>query len=318
MLHLILSLAILCAIVWTIRRWKLVATFLAWVIMAPFRGSAAAPAVPVTSSVGGGRPAPRTQGRAASGKAAAGTAYLSAGRRMRSSRSPEQCAALLLKVFDGYRPRKYPELPPLVPAGVRWHAEQAVPTISLSGKDEADHWLLITLAPVQGATEIGIFALEEQPLSVVGHWKGRDQSLTSTGRWPARTVELAPPPVSDEIVASTLTANGFPATSRNLRAMGGHLFNQFLAKAYTFVNGQDGEEAAKRFIAAQRRRADYSSLAGPLRSTMQALGEWNNQVLPYIQDLPLRVRALLLDFADGSGNGGIWAELDPDEDEHED
>lgn len=257
------------------------------------------------------RSATRTEPRAVSGKAATGTAYLPAGRRLGSSRNPEQCAALVMQVFDGYRPRKYPELPPLAPAGVRWHATQSAPAIALSGKDQADKWLLITLAPVQGGTEIGIFALEDHPLSVVGHWKTGDLSLTSTGTWPARTVELAPPPVSDEIVTTTLTANGYPATPANLQIMGNHLFDQFLAKAYTFINGQDGAKAAERFIAEQRQRADYGSLAGPLRSTLQALAEWNNQVLPYIQDLPLRARALLLYMAAETGNGGIWADIDP-------
>ncbi len=61
--------------------------------------------------------------------------------------------------------------------------------------------------------------------------------------------------------------------------------------------------AAKRFVNAQRRQADYSSLASSLRSTLQALAEWNNEVLPYIQDLPLRVHALLLYMARESGNG---------------
>jgi hypothetical protein len=234
------------------------------------------------------------------------------GRRLRSSNSPEQCAAILTQVFDGYRARRYPELPLLVPTGVRWLAAETAPAISLSGRDQADNWLLITLARVPGGTEAGVFGLEDiGQVSIIGHWKMRDVSLTSTGLWPAKTVAVTPPPVEDEIVAATLRANNYPVTSKNLQLMAGFLFDGFLAKAHTFISGHDGEAAATRFVQVQRRQANYSSPAGPLRSTLQALAEWNSEVLPYLQDLPFVAQSVLLYVArETGGNGGIWADLE--------
>jgi hypothetical protein len=236
---------------------------------------------------------------------------LSAGRRLRSSNSPQQCAEILTQIFEGYRPRRYPDLPQLVPTGVRWLAAEASPVISLSGNDQADQWLLFTLAPVPGGTEIGVFGLEDiGQVSVIGHWKMRDPSLTSTGTWPARTAALLPPPVSDDIAAQTLRANNYPCTERNVQQMAGILLDQFLAKAITFVSAAQGDAAGRRFVAAQRERADYSSLTGPLRSVLQGLAEWNSQVLPYIQNLPQLAPAVLLQVGRETGNVGVWETLD--------
>jgi hypothetical protein len=135
--------------------------------------------------------------------------YLPEGRRLHSSYSPEQCAALLAQIFDGYRPRKYPELPLLVPAGIRWHAAEGSPAIALSGRDQSDKFVLFVLAPAADGTEAGVFTLEGT-LEVIGHWKSRDPSLASTGTWPARTVALTPPPISVQDELGPLAGGSAP------------------------------------------------------------------------------------------------------------
>jgi hypothetical protein len=262
---------------------------------------------PGASPLGASRPAPA---RKASSQGAGATIALAGGRRLRSSNSPQQCADLLTSIFEGYRPRRYRELPQLVPAGVRWLGREGSPAIALCGNDQADQWLLFTLAPVPGGTEIGVFGIGDiGQVSVIGHWKMRDSSLTSTGTWPARTVALTPPPVSDDIAATTLAANDYPVNEPNLQRMASILFDQFLAKAVTFVGGMQNDAAAKHFADTQRQQADYSSLAGPLRSVLRGLAEWDSDVLPYIQNLPQLAPAVLLHMARETGNGGVWATL---------
>lgn len=81
----------------------------------------------------------------------------------------EDCVQVLRQVFDGYRPRRRPDMEPLVPAGIRWTAADGAPSIAVSGNDESDEFVLFTLAPAELGTEAGIFALGGGNLAVTGH-----------------------------------------------------------------------------------------------------------------------------------------------------
>jgi hypothetical protein len=252
--------------------------------------------------------------QASGGNAVAAVANLDTGRRLRSDLAPPESARLLASVFSGYRERKYPELPLLVPAGVRWAGPEGAPAIALSGNDESGHFVLLTLAPAPGGgTDAGLFPLASGPErlspSLVGHWKTRDPSLSSTGRWPARTAALTPPPISDRLISDTLTAAGYPASPVNLHRMAAVYLDQFLVKSYQFIEGSQGEGSAKRFVAEQRRGADFAELTGPLRMTLQALANWNSGVLPYVQDLPYRAQSVLMSVARTDRRAGIWADM---------
>lgn len=251
---------------------------------------------------------PQTAGN----RAPAGTGAMGSGRRLRSALPPQQCAQLLQEIFEGYKPRKYPQLPRLVPTGIQWTAQEGTPSLALSGADQADDFLLFTFAVVPGGTQAGLFPLgsgdARLTLPVVGHWKMRDNSLSSTGTWPAGTVRLTPPPVTEQLVDSTLTAAGYPVTPANRQRLAAMMFDMFLVKCFEFIRSQSGEGVANRFIDTQRRNADWNSPAAPLRAALQALAEWNSGVLPYIQDLPYRVHALLLEGAEAGD--GIWKDMD--------
>lgn len=243
----------------------------------------------------------------------AGTAPLGSGRRLRSHLSPEECVELLGQIFDGYRPRRYRDLPSLVPAGIQWTAAEGTPSLAVSGDDESGDFLLFTLAAAAGGTEAGIFPLgsgdARLTLSVVGQWKQRDGSLSSTGTWAPRTVSLTPPPIGDSLVDGTLQAAGYPLTPDNRAKMAQQFTMMFLVKCQEFVSSREGARGAERFVDAHKQRADRTSLTGPLRSALEFLAEWEPSVLPYIQDLPLRCRAILLDRAT-DGEGSIWSGLE--------
>jgi hypothetical protein len=235
---------------------------------------------------------------------------LASGRRLRSDLSPQDCVEVLQQVFDGYRPRRHQDMPPLVPAGIRWTSVGGGPSLAVSGDDDSDDFLLFTFAGADGGTEAGIFPLgsgdERLALNVVGHWKRRDNSLASIGTWPPRTVWLTPPPIEDSLVDGTLQAAGYPLTPENRAKIAQQFTIMFLVKCQEFVSSREGARGAERFVAAHGQRRDSSSLAGLLRSPLQQLAEWEPGVLPYVQDLPLRIRSILLE---GDRNVGVWSEL---------
>jgi hypothetical protein len=142
------------------------------------------------------------------GAARAAAMPLGGGRRLRSDLSPGHCVQVLRQVFDGYRPRRRPDMEPLVPTGIRWMAADGAPSIAVSGSDESDNFVLFTLAPAGRGTEAGIFPLRDGNLAVAGHWKQRDHSLTSVGSWPSGTVCLTPPPVDESLVYGTRGQDG--------------------------------------------------------------------------------------------------------------
>lgn len=72
----------------------------------------------------------------------------------------------------------------------------------------------------------------------------------------------------------------------------------FLARCQELVSTGEGAHGAQRFARSYAERADRTSLTGPLRSALQLLAEWEPGVLPHVQDLPLRARAILLDQMD--------------------
>jgi hypothetical protein len=231
------------------------------------------------------------------------------GRRLSSDRSPEDCFQVLRQIFDGYRPRRRPDMEPLVPTGIRWAADSA-PLIAVSGDDESNDFVLFTLAPAGRGTEAGIFTLGGN-LAVAGHWKQRDSSLTSVGSWPGGTVYLTPPPIDESLVYGTLDAAGYPATPGNVSKVAQQFTMMFLVKCQEFVSGQEGARGAERFMMTHQRWQQQvsPSLTDLLQAPLRLLADWNPGVLPYVQDLPMRIRSILLEGARNSDDG-LWSKLE--------
>jgi hypothetical protein len=79
----------------------------------------------------------------------------------------------------------------------------------------------------------------------------------------------------------------------------------FLIKAHEFISAKN-PRAAERFI------DDHSwspgAGIGQSQSVLNDLAAWNHSVLPYMQDLPARCRAIMLEAA--AEGGTFWADLD--------
>jgi hypothetical protein len=249
---------------------------------------------------------PGTKRQRARVAAGPGTMLLGSGWCLHSSYRPEDCAEILQKVFDSYRPRRYRDVPPLVPAGIAWTPAKAEPAFALCGYDDSGDFLLFTFTDAREGTDASIFPLGSWRArltpSVAGHWQQHDSSLSSIGTWGPGAVRLTPPPVGDVLVDETLQTAGYPLTSGNRATLAEQFTMLFLVKGQEFVGNQDGARGVHRFVESYKKRVDRTSLTGPLRSALQLLAEWEPGVLPYMQDLPLRTRAILLERID-NGDG---------------
>jgi hypothetical protein len=77
--------------------------------------------------------------------------------------------------------------------------------------------------------------------------------------------------------------------------------DHLLVKAYQFINSQN-PRYAQAFVDEHRGMPD-------LQRILDDLGGWNPGVLPYIQDLPLRLRGLMLE-PELKKSSPFWQELE--------
>jgi hypothetical protein len=230
---------------------------------------------------------------------------------LRSGLDPDACLANLEQVLLGYRPPKYAHMPSYFVPGWRWNDEATpAPAQAVVCDDSNDDFVLVALWPAASGTELGLFPLGSgddrlQALPLIGHWKQRDPSLTSIGVVPGGSVTLRPPRLPDDFLHGLLVGGGRPATERNLELAAHKMNEQFVIKAFQFIGSKD-QRAADRFIDAHAWRPG-SGIAG-LQAVLDDLAAPFPVVLPYMQDLPMRARAILLEYVD-SGNS-FWESLD--------
>lgn len=237
---------------------------------------------------------------------------LDSGRRLRSGLSPEDCLQVLGQIFDGYRPRRRPDMEPLVPAGIRWTAADGAPSIAVSGSDQSDDFVLFTLAPAGRGTDVGAFRLVDGNLAVAAPWKQRDSSLASVGSWPSGTVCLTPPPIDESLVYETLHSAGYPVTPGNVSKIAQQFTVLFLIKCQEFVSSREGARGAERFMTThqQWQHQGSPSLADLLQAPLRLLAEWEPTVLPHVQDLPMRLKSIMLDVERAGDGSSVWSELE--------
>lgn len=235
---------------------------------------------------------------------------LGSGRRLRSGLALTDCIANLEAILLSYRPPESAYRTPYVFPGWRWNGsrEQSPETV-ISFEDSNNDFLLAAFWPDHSGTECGLFPLGSgderlSSLPIIGHWKQRDPSLTSIGVFPRGLITLAPPRIPDQFVEEILKTAGFPSTPYNVEAIGTMAGRMFLARAHQLIASHD-PRSADRFI------QSHVFTGGPLREfgqrVLDDLVAWDPDVLPYIQDLPMRVRAISLEAANVPGT--IWSGL---------
>lgn len=222
---------------------------------------------------------------------------MGSGRRLRSSRSPGACLNDIEGLVDSYRPRKYEHLPAYDVTGFTWRGEGPAPDAVVSFQDASDDFILVTLWGTESGTDLGLFPLGSgddrlDTLPVIGNWKMRDPSLSSTGLIPGGQIVLAAPRIPPDFVAESLALAGAPPTPRNIDVMGRKLGELVMIKALQFISAQD-QRASDRFADAHRYTG--GSIEAYLQLVADDLVALNPGLSPYVQSIATRGRAVLLD-----------------------
>jgi hypothetical protein len=223
-------------------------------------------------------------------------AAMGSGRKLRSSLTAAAFHAAVEALMAGYHPPKRPGMPAAVPAGHHWQALTRAPSVALCGDDNAGDFLLVAVWDNGNSVEAGVFPLgtgdERLRLPFIGHLKQRDPSLTSIGVIPAGSITLQAPRVPPHLPHDILRAAGLAASPRNIELICQQIASMFLIKAHQFMASED-RRAADAFVANNRPSPGLATQS--LQRILDNLGAWNPQVLPYLQDLPYRVRSILLE-----------------------
>lgn len=236
---------------------------------------------------------------------------LGSGRRLRSALAPNDCLSTLKAILADYRVPKYTHLPHYVAAGWDWLGPpDERPAAAAACDDSADKFLLVVFWPQASGTEIGMFPLDDgderlSSMPIVGHWKQRDASLSSIGVVPSRMISLRAPTLPADFLPGILTTGCAPVTQANLEATGEMVGRMFTGKGYEMIALSD-PAGADRFISDHR----WSPGAGlaHCQRVLDDMVQARPNITPYIQQLPMRVRAILLDVVDAET--GFWTELE--------
>jgi hypothetical protein len=210
-----------------------------------------------------------------------------------------------------YKPPKYKHSYAYVYPSWRWNGLQAhTPTSAVSFSDSSNDFILAAFWPTANGTKFSLFPLGSgderlSDLPITNLWKQSDASLTAVGVIPGGAITLAAPSVSNEFFAEVLNVVGFPPTTDNIEMIGRHFAQQFLVKAYEFMTVLNPENP-EQFI----QEHQYSGEPAVIfcQTILNDLAAWDPQVLPYIQDLPMRIRAILLEVVD-IPTDTVWSKL---------
>lgn len=234
---------------------------------------------------------------------------MGSGRRLRSDLAIADCLTTLDGLLRSYREPKYPQMPSYVPVEWVWNSPETPPSTVVSFTDADDDFLLAAFWPVGDGSELALFPLGSgderlQGMAIIGNWKRFDGSLSSIGVVPGGTITLAAPLLPDDYLEEIVAAAGFPVAPRNVLLIGEKVAQSFLIKAIQFLS-TESDAAAARF---QRTHVfDGGEIDEFCQSLLDDLVASHPGMLPYVQDLPARVRAILLDAVDAPGS--FWEQL---------
>ena len=218
-------------------------------------------------------------------EAAPAVAVLGSGRRLRTTVDLPGCLAALEQLAD--RPR--PGIPVLLPATWQWRGDPPAPETSVSFT-AGGTTVVAVFWPEQDRTVVGLYPIDDGPdrlvIPIIGHWKQIDASLGSIGTLDAGTYGLLPPRPVPDLVPGTLIAAGLPVEPAGLADVAERIQRVVLGRACQFIAAGDATHAAR--FGEKYRTSDPDVI-------LRALAEWDTDVVPYLQDLYFRARAILLE-----------------------
>lgn len=209
------------------------------------------------------------------------------GRRLRTTLDRQTALATLEKAVSAYRQQPYPAMPYLSFPRFAWRGTEGPDLlVAFEGETSPRYVAFWGSNPV---SQIGMFDADgELTLPEIGRWVMAGGSLTSIGTIPSGSLSLGAPRLVSGYQQDILAQAGVPVTEESLRLLDAKIREMFLIKAWQFITleGQQNQAEAEQF-------SQRWSGAAP-QEILDALSSYKPQVLPYLWDLPERVRGILL------------------------
>ena len=109
--------------------------------------------------------------------------------------------------------------------------------------------------------------------------------------------DTAAPRIAESYYSEILTTAGFPLTADNLAATRQMVGEMLLVKAWQFISSQNQHQADT--FMRNHTQTGLATVASN-QKILDDLVAWDRDVAPYIDDLPTRVRRILLESGKGS------------------
>ena len=222
------------------------------------------------------------------------------------------CLRALGRTLLSFRVPEYTHLPPFTQASWAWNGEPGqAPEMLLICVDRAGDYVLVALWPDSRGCRIGLLPLGADQAgglecSLLTAWRQRDISLSRpTGDLAAGLITLIPPVLPPGWVAEIVSAAGYRPTRRNTQIAARAAGSLFLGRAELFIEHRK-PRAARRFVRRHSRRQPTNEAA--LQEIIDDLARLDPGVLPYLQWLPVRTRAMMLELVQDRGT--FWGDLD--------
>ena len=235
------------------------------------------------------------------------------GLRLTSALDLEGCLHALSRALLSFRMPEYTHQPAFTEASWAWEGEpgQAPETVLICA-DRAGDYVLVALWPDSSGCRIGLVPLGggqqagELECSMLAAWRRRDPSLSRpAGGLGAGLIRLIPPVLPPGWVAEIVSAAGFRPTRRNTQIAARAAGSLFRGRAGLFT-GHREPRAARRFLRRHSRRQPVNEAA--LQEIIDDLARTDPGALPYLQWLPVRTRAMMLEHVQDRDT--FWGDLD--------
>jgi hypothetical protein len=224
---------------------------------------------------------------------------LAFGLRLDSGLDIERSLTALERAIRRFREPAYRYLPLYFETGCRWLGQGAAPTKAVSFDDRGGKFVLAALWPNGSGSAIYLYCLGsrkerlgELSASIIADWGHEDASLTVVGPGGEGTIVLAPPMLPPTFVNEYLAVAGKEPTPQNTAEACRVFGMMFAGNGANFIS-QNSQAAADAFLMNHRPQG-VPSLAY-LQSILDGIAEVDFQLLPYIQELPIRARAIAME-----------------------
>ena len=245
---------------------------------------------------------------------AAETSVLGPGLTVTSALDPDGCLRALDRTLLSFRVPEYTHLPTFTKASWAWTGEPALaPAIVVICADLPGDHLLVALWPDGGGTRIGLVPLggEDQQAgdmesAMLAAWRQRDSSLARmAGDLGAGLLRLVAPLLPAGYAEEIVAAAGYRPTRPNTQIITRIARGLLLGWTQLFIDQRE-PRAARRFVRRHSLRQPVND--ADLQQIIDDLARVDPGLLPYLQWLPVRTRALMLEFSQDPNS--FWGDLD--------